>query len=79
MMQGLFREEALADGRLGFANDLKNRNLAYNLTDSAAREIGIEAREMQQLRSGEPLRLDVLRDLVKRIDLYHRERGVSIR
>ena len=79
MSQGLFRATRRDDGELGFVNAVNNKNLTHNLADSAASEMGVGPDEMQNLRSGEPLRLNVLRELVSKIDRYQRERGYSIR
>jgi hypothetical protein len=79
MSQGLFREEMRRDGERGFVNALDNRNLTHNLSASIASEMGVGSAEMQDLRSEEPLRLRVLRDVVNKIDRYQRERGYSIR
>jgi len=79
MNQGLFRAKRRGDGELGFVNAVSNRNLTHNLSASAAREIGVDPDEMQEMKSGEPLRLNVLRELVSKIDRYQREKGYSIR
>ena len=79
MNQGLFRAKRRGDGGLGFVNAVNNKNLTHNLSASAASEMGVDPDEMQRLRSGEPLRLNVLRELVSKIDRYQREKGYSIR
>jgi hypothetical protein len=79
MSQGLFREAMRGDGERGFVNAQGNRNLTHNLSASLASEMGVGSAEMEDLRSKEPLRLNVLRELVSKVDRYQREKGYSIR
>jgi hypothetical protein len=68
MHQGTFSVTRLEDGEPAFLNTLENKNLSKGFESRSASDLGITNREMEILRSGQPLRLSDLRELVSKIN-----------
>ncbi len=71
--QGVFRARKLQNGEIAFENGFSNRNLSYGMQPEVQAQAGLQEPEVQAIRSGEPVTLPVLRDIVTKLDLYNEQ------
>jgi hypothetical protein len=77
MSQGTFRPRKLENGEIGFQNPQGNQNLALRIqgTSPAARALSRE--QLDLLESGQPVPLNMFRDMVELLDeLHEKQQGV---
>lgn len=73
--QGTFQPRRRKDGRMGLVNALENRNLVQNVTGGWAQQTGITPQELNGLEGEEPIALEVLRDVILKIERQRLEKA----
>jgi hypothetical protein len=75
MGQGTFLPSRLENGDIGFMNPVRNRNLMYQLEQRVVEEAGFGAEQTRQMESAKPIPLDLMAEMVERMDLYQQRRS----
>ncbi|MGH9339658.1 MAG: hypothetical protein ACRD1R_08730 [Acidobacteriota bacterium] len=76
-IQGRFAVTKTADGKIGFINGLRNRNLSYGLSNEKVRQLGLTAGEHDAIGKDEPIPLSLLSPAVQKISRFHQKPGKS--
>lgn len=77
MSQGTFKPSRLQGGEIGFANPQHNQNLVQNLGGQSRAAQALSTAQLNLLASGQPVPLNMLREVVRQLDeLNERQEGV---